>query len=378
MSNAPSPPEQPARAASKWSALSQVWKILIGAVPVVGLLVTVATNWNSIFPPKPPLEAHVEEPYVEPMTREAYNSDLKQPAASAASAGGAIPRPGFGTSFAVYAAPAAAQSTAGRRVAVSLEEEVKHNEEESKRADEKNKEEAKRDEENLAREQSKAQAAQKTAEAHEQEEQKKEQEALQRAEESQAHDAAQAKAEQAKAAAAQKAAEQAHETVQAKKQEAAKTPTQQHIESGASPDQVENVLRKAGDPEQCREKCSLKPFVEKALEERSGNETAAAAVVHAVAASNAGAVLSFHVKLIGLWHRVVFLTYVLVQDNGQELPRQYWGKVPIKKIVPTREPESRWLECWLPVPPNSGKYHLKLIISDSQEVLDIRKTNSFE
>jgi hypothetical protein len=377
MSDAPSPPER-ARTASQWSALGRVWKALIGAVPVVGLLVTVATQWNSIFPPSPPLEAHIEEPYAEPMTREAYDSGLGQRSTSTASAGGAVPRPGSGTSFAVYTVPAAAQPAAGRLVAVSFEEEAKHNEEEFKRADEKNKEEAKRDEENFAQERSKAEAEQKTAEAHEQEEQKKEQEAQKRAEESQAHDTAQAKAEQTKAEAAEKAAEKAHETVQAKKQEAAQPPTQQRIESGASPDQVEKVLREAGDPEQCRENCSLKPFVEKALEEKSGNETAAAKVVHAVAASNAGAVLHFHVKLTGLTHRVVFLTYVLVQNNGQELPKPYWGKVPIKKVVPSREPESRWLECWLPVPSNSGKYHLKIIASDSQEVLDISKTNPFE
>jgi hypothetical protein len=379
------PPERSgASPTSWWSVLSRGQAIILGVAAVLTALVAIVTNWNELesllFPAERAAEARIEAPEAEAMTRQVYESGLTQRAAStAAVTGSAAPRLGFRTSFAVYAVPAAAQPVAGRLVALSLEEEAKHNEEEVKRASEKSKEEAKLDEENFARERSKAMAEQKTAEAHEQEEQKKQQEAQKRVEETQQQNAAQAKAAQAKAEEAKRAAEKAHETVQTKKQEVARPPVQERIERGTPPDQIEEVLRKAGDSEPCRKTCSLKPFVEMALKEKSGNTTAAAKLVHTVAASNTGAFLYFHVTLKGLEHKVVFLNYVLVQNNGQELPVPYRGRVTIKTVAPLREPESRWVESWLPVPSSSQTYHLDLTVSDSsQEYLDISKTNSFE
>jgi hypothetical protein len=367
-----------------WKAVLAAWKVVLAVFGALALFGGGVTQWDTIrsafFSTKAAAEAHIEEPEVEAMTRQAYESGPAQRAApTAAVTDGAAPRPaGFRTSFAVYAVPAAAQPVAGRLVVVSFEEEAKDVETKIKAEGEKVKEEAKRDEEDAAREKARAAEEQKSAEVREQEEEQKGQEDQKRAEEAQKQDAAQAKAEQAKAEEAEKAAEKAHETVRAKKQEVARPLTQQRIESGASADQVEEVLRKAGDSERCHRTCGLKPFVEKALKEKSGNATAAAEVVRPVAASNTGAFLHFRVILKGLEHKVVFVSYVLVQNNGQLPPEAYQGQVTIKTVAPSREPESRWVDCWVPLPSSSQEYHLELTVSDSQEDLDIRKTTSFD
>jgi hypothetical protein len=395
MNAARSSPEQPAGSPAKWRFLSRGWKAFFGLSAALAALATIVTSWNTIShlfsggrAPTP--EAKIEAD-VEPMTLQEYERDRGERAApTAAVARPVLPRPGTGSSFAVYTAPTG--QSAGRFVVVSFEEEAKSEEQKVKEEGEKVKEEAKRDEEDIAREKEKAAAEQKSAEAHEQEEEKKEQEEQtkeqedqKRAEETHKQGSAQAKAEQETA---KKEAEKAHEAVQAKKREvlakkrevhAVRPSTQRRIERGAPVGRVEEVLSEAGEPQRCRPTCGLKPIVEKALKDKSGNAKAAAGEVHAVVAPNSGERLHLRVILKGLERKEVVLTYVIVQEgNEPPPPGPFEGQVRIRTVTPVGEEEPIVESLWVPVPPpSSQEYHLEIAVSDANKEVGFHPTNAF-
>jgi hypothetical protein len=382
--------EQPAGspAKAKGRFLSRGWKAVYAVSVALTALAAIVTSSNTLrtflFPDKAAGGAHIVAEMESDITLQEYDKDLQQrPASTAAFTGGASSRPDIRNSFAVYAARATLRPVATRFVAVSSEGEAKTTETKSaeaktKEEGEKIKEEAKRDEEDAAREKARAATEQKSAEAREQEEQKKEQEDQKRAEETQTQDAAQAKVEQAKAEKAEKKAEKADETVQVKRQEAVRSPTQRRIEGGTPAGRVEEVLHKAGVPERCRPTCALKPIIEKALKNTSGNTTTAALEIRTVAMRGSGASVHFEVTLKGLEHKEVVLTYALVQDSGPPPPEPYQGRVTIKTFAPASEEEVVVGSRWVAVPSNSQEYHLELTVVDSEKEVAFHDTSPFQ
>jgi hypothetical protein len=382
--------QQPASSSSKAKGrfLSRGWKFVYAVSAVLTALAAIVTSSNTLrsflFPHKAASGAHIVAEMESDITFQEYDKDLQlRPASTAAVLGGASSRPDIRNSFSIYAGRVTPRPVAGRLVAVSFEGETKTAETKSaeakiKEEGEKIKEEAKRDEEDAAREKARVAAEQKSAEAREQEEQKKEQEDQKRVEETQAQDAAQAKAEQAKAEKAGKKAKTADETVQAKRREAVRSPTQRRIEGGTSAGRVEEVLHEAGVAERCRPTCALKPIIEKALKNTSGNTTTAALEVRTVATRGSGASVHFEVTLKGLEHKEVVLTYALVQNSGPPPPEPYQGRVTIKTFAPKSEEEAVVGSRWVAVPSNSQEYHLELTVVDSEKEVAFHDTSPFQ
>jgi hypothetical protein len=371
MSAVQSPSRQASRARSWWRDLGRGWKGVLSALGALAAVATIVTSWIAIFPHHAAITPGASfEVDVEPMTRQEYKADQQSRGGATAAVGG--------DSFAVYVVPVA--DGAEGLVPVSFTEEAAAEEQKIKEEGEKIKEEAKRDEEDSAQEEASATAEQKAAETTVHEEQQKEQEAQKRAEESQTQDAAKAAVEEAKAQDAQQQAEKASETVQVKKRDSVRSPTQRRIERGTPASQVEAVLREAGEPERCQSTCALKPAVEKALKDKSGNTGKAAREVHGLAASNFGARLSFRVTLNGLAHKLVFLTYVILQEGREPPPPgSYEGEWPVGTVTPTNEHEPVVGHRWVPVPPSSQEYHLRLVVSDSkQEEVSLHDTSPFQ
>jgi len=382
--------------------MGRSWKAILAVPTILTALAGIVTNWDTIkhalFPTKAPAEAHIVVAEVDSgITRQEYRRDLETRAgAPAAVRGGASPQPGFRNSYAVYLVPSGAQPIAGTFVAVasvaeltSTEQSTSSGTEQKAREEgEKLAQEAKSAEENTAHEKARAEEEEKTAKTSVQEAQKKAQEereraqkAQQRAEETQKQGSAQAKVEQEKANKEAKKADQAVQAkkreVQAKKREVVRPPTQRRIEGGAPASRVEAVLQQAGVPERCRAICALKPIVEKALAHTSGDAKAAAREVRPVATRNFGAAIRFEVTLKGLKHKVVRLSYVLIQDSGPPPPVEYQGQVPIKTFVPKSENEPEVESCWVPLPSNSRQFHLALTVVDGEKPVRFQKTSSF-
>ncbi len=401
MSAAQSPHEQPEAAPSKSSLLGRGSKVVLAVPAILAALAGIVTNWHTIkaavFPTRAAAQAQIVAEVESDITRQEYIRDLlPRTASSAAILGGASRGPGFRSSDAVYLAPAGPRLIPAAFVAVVNEPEPSssaqvtggNTEEKAKSEGEKLAQEAKSAEETTAQEKARAEAEQKAAEARvleekkkAQEETKKAQEDQQRVKETQKQGSAQAKAELEKA---KKQAERADEAVRAKKQEVQakkreveRPPTQRRIERGASASRVEAVLQEAGVPERCHPVCALKPTVEKALMHTSGDAVAAAQQVRAVAKGNSGAAIKFEVRLKGLEHKVVRLSYVLVQDSGPPPPVAYQGQVPIKTFVPKSEDEPEVGICWVPLPSSSRRFHLALTVVDGEQPVRFQKTSSF-
>jgi hypothetical protein len=234
-------------------------------------------------------------------------------------------------------------------------------------------EEAKRTEEAAAGEKAKATSEQKSAEVREQEEQKKEQEARKRAEETPAQGAVVAKAEEAQA---RRKARQAKATVVAKKREAVRPAAERRAEAGTPPGRVEEVLREAHLPEHCRPTCGLKPIIEKALKVTS-NSGAAAAQAARAASRSPGVRVHYEITLKGLEHKVVVLTYALVQTNGRTPPTRYLIPIAIRTVAPVHEPEVVKGVCWVPVPSSSRHYYLDLTVLDGKTEVESKDTSDF-
>ncbi|HYB23163.1 MAG TPA: hypothetical protein VED41_05155 [Solirubrobacteraceae bacterium] len=363
------------------------------AVPTaLAALAGIVTNWNTlssaVFPAVPATKAtivaHVE-PDISLREFEVQDQLPTQRSSAAAVVPGGSHTPGFGNRFAVYAVPASTPSTAGRFLAVSSEEPAKSSEsttiknsaEQKAKEGEKVTEEAKRAEESAAREKAQAASELKEAEAREQEERKKEQEERKKKQEAEeraeAQGAATAKAEEAKA---RKAVAKAKETVRAKKQETVRPPSQRRIEAGTPAGRVEEVLHEADLPKHCRPTCGLKPIVEKVLKVTSNNAAAAAQEVRAVNPSS-GARVHYEVTLKGLEHKVVVLTYSLVQTNGAPPPEPYLGTVAIKTVAPAHEPEVVRGICWVPLPSSTRQYYLDLTVYDGETEVESQDTSRF-
>jgi hypothetical protein len=396
--NAAQPPSgQP----TKWSFLRQSWKLVVAVPTVLTALAGIVTNWHTIesalFPTKAPAEAQIVAEVESDITRPEYVRDLQSRAApTAAVLGGPSRRPGFTDSYAVHLGPAGARTIAAAFVAVSSGSEPSSNaqltgnstEEKAKAEGEKLAQEAKSAEESTTQEKTRAEAEQKTAETRvlaeqkkAQEEKQKAQEDQQRAEETQKQGSAQAKVEQEKARQEAKKADEAVQAkkreVQVKKREAVRPPTQRRIERGAPPSRVEAVLQEAGVPERCRPTCALKPIVEQALKHTSGDASAAARQVRPVVKRNSGAAVKFEVTLKGLEHKVVRLSYALVQDSGPPPPLEYQGQVPMMTFVPKSESELEVGICWVALPSSSRRFHLALTVVDSEKPVRFQKTSSF-
>jgi hypothetical protein len=394
MTAAQQPPAQPVASSTKWSLLrrflSEGRSALLGLAAILAALVAIVTNWDTLrsalFPAKHAAEATIAARVDPDISLQEFDLQdrppAQRPALTAEVAPGESPRPGSRYRFAAYTVPASAQPPAGGFVVVASNGQAKlaerkttnTAEEKIKEEGEKVTEEAKHAEESAARERAEAAAEQKAAEAREREEQTKEQEAQKRAEETQKPGVAQAKAERAKA---QKAVQKAKETVRTKKQEAVQPPSQRRIEAGMPLGRVEEVLHRAHVREGCRPTCALKPIVEKVLKATSNNAAAAASEVRAVTRGS-GARVHFEVTLKGLEHKVVVLTYSLVQTNGAPPPAAYLDTVAIKTLAPAHEPEVVRGSCWVPVPSSSRHYYVVLTVYDGDTEVGYKETSAFQ
>jgi hypothetical protein len=356
---------------------------------LLALLAGGVTHWDTIkaafFPPAPAtaarIVAHVEQDISLGEYEVQDQPPAQRPASTATTAPGGSPRSGSGYRLAAYAVPVSTPAAVGL-LAVASEERTSTEQTTttSGGATQKNKEEgavvteeARRAEEAAAREKAKATAEQQVAEAREREEQRKEQAAQKRAEETQKQGAARAKTEAAKA---RGGAEKAKETVRVKRQEAARPPSQRRAEAGTPAGRVEAVLYEARLPAGCRPTCGLKPIVEKVLKATSNNTAAAAREVRAVN-PNSGARVHYEVTLKGLEHKVVVLTYALVQTSGAPPPEPYLATVAIKTVAPAYEPEVVRGTCWVPVPSSFRQYYLDLTVYDGKTELESVDTRRF-
>ncbi len=403
MSAPPQPPEQPAAPPGRPSLvrrildvvrriLDQGWKGVAGVCAALALLAGGITHWDTIksalFPAGAATAATIFSHVEADISLQEYELQAQAPTprtpSAAAVAPGESSRLRAGYRLVAYVVPASAQPAAGTPVAAATGEEPKSTE--SKPAtsaegqpkvtleSEKITEEAKHAEEAAAQEKVKATAEQKSAEARVQEEQKKELEAHKRAEGTDGRPAASAHAA-AEEAKARTKAQQEEATVLARKREVARPVAERRVEAG-KPGLVEEVLREAHLPQHCRPTCALKPTIERALKASSNNEAAATHAALAVS-RGPGVRVRYKVTLTGLEHKVVVLTYALVQTSGPTPALRYLLPIEIRAVAPVHEPEVVRGTCWVPVPSGSRQYYLDLTVRDGETEVESEDTSDF-
>lgn len=370
--------------------LDQGWKAVAAIGALLALAAGAITNWKTIettlFPAKLAYAASIVSHVESDISLQEYELQTQAPVqrtqlATSVTPGGSLgQRSGY--RLAAYVLPTNGQPAAGTRVSVASEE-TKSSESktassaerapEIKQEGEKITEEAKHTEEVAAAEKAKATTEQKSAEVREREEQKKAQEAHKRAQETQAHGAVLAKAEEAQA---RQKARKAKATVLAKARQAVRPAAERRVEAGTPPGRVEEVLREAHLPEHCRPTCGLKPIIEKALK-LSADSGAAAAQAARAASRSPGVRVHYELTLRGLEHKVVVLSYALVQTNGSTPSTLYARPITIRTVAPALEREVVRGICWVPVPSSSRQYYLDLTVLDGETEVESKDTSDF-
>jgi hypothetical protein len=385
--NAAGQPHEPSDAPVKAGLPVRAWKLVGGAFIVLGTFAGGIANWHTVksalFPTKPATVATIVS-LVEPdISLEQFELQAQPPLQRGPSAALLTPGQHPGYRLVAYVMPA------GTIVAANSEEPLKSTETKISNAQPEQKQEgkqiadeAKHVEEAAARERAKAAEEQKQAEAHVQEEDNKAHEAGKRAQEA-GEKAGERAGERAanmlfareEEAVARRKAQEARATVRAKRQDAARTPSERRVEAG-KPARVEEVLHEAHLADNCRPSCGLKPIIEKTLKV-SPNDTAAAAKVAQTVSRSPGVRVHYELTLKGLEHKVVALSYVLVQTNGPTPPVIFLKPVTIRTVAPVHEPEVIRGVCWVPLPASSRRYYLDLTVWDGEAELESKDTSYF-